>query len=665
MKKEIGTNVSSGAEKVEKATFTPESVDSKKPAVKKTTQKRKTTKTTTNKTVRPASGSVKSETAVKKEHVAADKRVAAARDRAAKKDEKRKRRADAKQAKIEKRAEIKQRKLEKRQKIAEKKLERKELIARKRAERIEKRQQRRADLKAKRVEKRAERAARKEMLRNESKAERQKRIAREKKERISLKVKRREARERERERKLKAREAARTRRAEDRKHKREQKTERRKHAPGFGGWLAAVISLGVACLALGTVVTAESIKMNDMQVSAESGYRTNLYEIVAASEDMDDSFAKLRVSSGNASQKALLTDILVDSALMESALGKIPVDQVTGTDISAFVNRTSAYARTLLDKLSAGGTLTAEEKETAAALYNVNGKLYNELNELMTHLDGGDFRAFVNGKGGAVGEKFSALGEAAGELESEAPFAEEGNIGENRLARFEEITSSQAQERVRELFGAYHVQEVEYTGETVANEVSCYNFNITAEDGLEIFAQITKNGGKLAFFDAYEECSTKNFDLETCDAIARKYLATLGIDEAEAVWLSDGGMVANLTYTTVEDGVRIYPEIIRVRVCEEKGRVVGLDARGYLLNDRDRDLSAVLSASEAAERLSSELEPYARNLALIPLNGKEVLTYEFACRAGDEEYIVYLNAATGEEVQLFRVRQSAQGSYLR
>ncbi len=654
MKKEIGKNVSSGAEKVEKVEreqeFTPESVNEQKEQKAPAARKKSPAKKAAQKT------------AVKKEHAAADRRVAAAKERNGKKDEK----TSVKQARIEKRAAIRQRRIEKRQRLAEKRLERKELIAKKKAERLEKRQQRRADLKARRVEKRAERIARREMLKNESKLERSKRIAREKKERIALKAKRREAREREKERKLQAREAAHARKAEDRKHKREQKTERKKHAPGFGGWLAAVISLGTACLVLATVVTAGALRMDSMQTEAESGYRTTLYEMVEASEGLDDDLSKLRVSAGNAEQRALLTDILVNSALMESAIEKIPVDSQTSTDISSFVNKTGSYARTLLRKISAGGTLSSEERETVAHLYSLNDRLYQELNELVTHLERGDIRDFMTGKGGTVAEKFGELGESAKEKTlQDAPFAEEGNVGENRLARFEEITSSEAEERVRELFAAYHVQDVKYTGETLTQEVACYNFTVTCQDELEIFAEITKNGGKLAFFDTYEECKTKNFDLATCDAIAREYLASIGVGNVEAVWLSDGGMIANLTYTAVEDGVRIYPEIIRIRVCEEKGRVVGMDARGYLLNDEQRDLSPALSAKEAKAKLNGGLEPYAQNLALIPVEGQEVLCYEFACKYGEEEFIVYLDARTGEEVQIFRVLQSARGSYLR
>ncbi len=647
MEKEIGKNVSSGAKKV------------KRVQEEKAKEPKKTKRSTTERRT--------SERAVKREHAAADERVKAAKARAEKKEAKLDKKATLKQAKIEKKAAIKQKKLEKKQRIAEKKLARKEMIAKKKAERLEKRAEKKAALKEKRIEKRAERAARKELLKNESKAEKAQRIAREKKERIALKRKKQDAHMKAREDRRKAREAAHVRKAEERKHKREQRTERRRTG-GFGGWLAAVISLGTACLVLATVVTAGAIRMNEMQVSGENSARATLYEMVSASEELDDSLAKLRVSSGANEQRLLLTNILVDAAIMESSLERIPVDQATSTDISAFVNRTGSYARTLLAKLGRGESLSETERSTVAYLYEVNDKLYTELNDLMTHMQKGELRSFVGGKQGTVSEKFGEMGnETKQEPEDivDAPFTGEGNVGENRLARFEEISSSEAEERARELFAPYHVRDVKFTGETMTEEVSCYNFTLTDENDVEIFAEITKNGGKLAFFDTYEQCSTKNFDLETCDAIAREYLKNIGIEDVEAVWLSDAGMVANLTYTAVEDGVRIYPEIIRIRVCEEKGRVIGMDARGYLLNNEDRDLKAGLSEAEAEEKLTRGLEPYSANLALIPVDGREVLCWEFACKYADGEYIVYLDAKTGDEVQLFRVMNSAQGSYLR
>ena len=661
MEKKIGKNISSGAEKVERVeSFTQETVDSQKPAPEKKQTKKEGTMSKT--------GSKTPKTAQLKEEVAAEKRVKEAKKRLDKKEAEIEKKTSVREKKIEKKAAVQEKRLAKQRAIAEKKLARRELIAKKRAEKKENDARRRAELKAKRAERKAERVARKELLKNETKAEREKRLEREKRERVALARARHEAKERARENKLKAREAAHARKAEDRKHRREQRTER-KRTYGFGGWLAAVISLGTACLILSAIVTAGAFRMNDMSVEAESGARSTLYEMVSVSEDLDENLGKLRVSAGANEQRQLLTDILVDTALLESAIEKIPVDAATGTDISSFVNRTGAYARQMLAKLARGQALSAEERENVVRLYEINDKLYNELNELVMNMSSNDVRNMLSGSGSMI-EKFAELGQGTrpqpqdGEI-SEAPFSQEGNIGENRLTLLDEISSSEAEELAKQYFESYHIKEIKYTGETVAREIACYNFVLTDENGTEIFAEIAKRGGKLAFFDTYETCTQKNFDLETCDAIAREFLSGLGIGEVEAVWLSDGGMVANITYTTVVKGVRVYPEIIRVRVCEEKGRVVGMDARGYLLNDKEWTFEHAASESEARNALAEGLEPYAVNLAVIPAEGGEVLCYEFGCTYGEDEYIVYLDANTLEEVRIYRVRESARGSYLR
>ena len=659
MEKKIGKNVSSGAETVEtvekKKKHSAENVDTmpakspkKNPVKKASAGKKQGEKNVV------AAADKKSKPAQKKEKAAAQKRL-----------EKAKRKAEKKEAKLKKKASLKEKKLEKRAALKEKKLARRAKLAEKRAERKKARIERKAALKEKKVERRAERIARREMLKNESKAEKQKRLARAKRERLALKRQKQEARNKAREEKIKARRAAHARKASDKKHKREQHTQRKQNRRGFGGWLAAVISLGTACLALAAIVTAGAFRLNDMTLASENSARATLYEMVSVTEDMDNSLSKLRVSSGVDEQRKLLTEILVNSALMENVLERIPVDEVTSTDISGFINRTNAYARTMLARLASGKTLTAEQKQDILALYEVNSKLSNELTDLANHMSESDLRKFLAGKEGTMSESFAKMGQNTRQEEiADAPFSEEGNVGQNKLSTLEEISSAQAEAKAKEYFSGYHVRKVRYTGETTALDITCYNFVLTDENDVEIYASITKNGGKLAFFNTYEECKQKNFDLETCDQLARDFLADLGIDNVEAVWLSDGGMVANLTYVSNEGGVRAYPDMIRVRVCESKGRVVGIDMSGYLLNHEKRSLKAGISKSAAQELLSSELEVTASNLALIPVDDRKILCYEFACNYGDEQYLIYLDADTGAEVQLFRVRQSAQGSYL-
>ena len=664
MKKEIGKNVSSGAKKVEQvekqtAASTPKT---KKPA-KKTASPKSQTKSvkTTPAKEEPKKLSPREERRKKakaREKAAAEKRLAAAKRKAAKKEEKLLAKAKLKEKKLEKKAEIRAKKLEKKAALQEKK-----------AERIRAREEKKAAIRERKIEQRAEKAARREMLKNESKAEKQKRISREKKERIALRREKHENRDKARARKAEARDRARQRRAENKKHKREQKTERRKHASGFGGWLAAVISLGTACLALATVVTAGAVRMNEMDLETASGYRSTLYEMVSVSEDMDNNLTKLRIASGREEQRQLLTDLLIDSELMESALERIPVDAATSTDISTFVNRTGGYARKLLSQLAAGKALSETQLNTVNYLYEINATLYNELNSLIMNMDEKDFRAFIGGKESDMQSGFSKAGQGTHkqpEAVVDAPFSGEGNVGTNQLTKQEEITQERAEQLVKEYFSGYHVADTRMAGEGTAHGAGLYNFVLTDENDNEIYAEITKNGGNLIFFDTYEECYTKNFDLDMCDEIARAYLASIGIENVEASFLSDEGMIAGITYVTVQNGVRVYPESIKVRVCEEKGRVVGIDAAGYYFNHTERKLAQPqVSKSAALGAISKELTPYDVKLSLIAVDDKEVLAYEIACYTETDTFLVYVDAKSGEEIEMFRIREGEGGKYLR
>lgn len=462
------------------------------------------------------------------------------------------------------------------------------------------------------------------------------------------------------------------RRAQEKAARREEKRRRReqgKKEGGIGGWLAAVIVLGVACLALTTVVTAGIFRMNGYARDAENAFRANLYEMVSVSEDLNGNLQKLRVSAGREEQRRLLTEVLVDSALLESALERCPVDGVTAADLSLFINRTNAFARALLAHLSAGGTLTEEEQNTVAYLYAVNSRMSGELNDLAAHVTPAQIAEFLSGKGGDVKGRFDLLGEETHvrpDYAVEPPFSEEGNVEENQLFRLEEVDAATAEEMLKEYFSGEHVRSVTRAGETVTREIACYNFLIEREDGSEIFAQITKRGGRLAFFEAYGACTEKNFDLTTCDLIAREYLSGLGMEGMSAVWLADTGAAAQIAYVPMQNGVRIYSDMVLVRVCESRGKVTGLDCSKYLMNHTDgRACAPQLTRAEAEAKLSPALTVRAAFLSLVPVDGRERLCYEFDCLYGEEQFLIYVDAETGEEVQVFCVCNGAGGKYLR
>jgi spore germination protein len=111
------------------------------------------------------------------------------------------------------------------------------------------------------------------------------------------------------------------------------------------------------------------------------------------------------------------------------------------------------------------------------------------------------------------------------------------------------------------------------------------------------------------------------------------------------------------TYIYEQNGVRVYPDVMTVKVAMDKGDVTGFQNEPYLLNHHPRTIpSPSLSLSEAKKRVNPALEVTETHLALVENDeGREVLTHEFIGRIDRGTYRIYIDASTGEEVKVEKI----------
>lgn len=618
--------VSSGAEKAEELTRKKSTTKTTKKSAVKTdgTQKKTAAKKPVNKTVKKTD-----KKPVKK---LTDKQLA-----------KKKAREEKKLAAAKIKAEKKQRRLEKKLEAKQKRLDRIAAIKEKIAERKEKRRERR------------------DMLKHESKEARIKRIAEEKKAKIEARNAKREARAAERQAKREHRLKVRAEKRADRKE--------RQHTPGLGGWLAAVIALGVTTLALGTMMTFGWINMNGMEADMASIHTQSVYELNSIVDNLDAGLSKARVSNSSAEQIKLLNEIAIDSEMAEVILERLPVETQLTENMTSFVNKMGDSAQSMLNTLARGGKLSESQKATLGYMYETNQQMKSVINELTASASPKEIMNAWKGKdGNFMVESFGSLENNTIETPKEindGPFAENiKKVSAKSLENLEEINATQAEELANKYFAKYNLTEVRCTGETVADQLECYNLSLTTNDG-EMFAQLSKKGGRVVMFDSYKECSQNNFSVERCIDIAEDFLESLGIDDMKAVWTSENGTTCNLNFVYENDGVVFYPDMIKVKVCEERGIVTGMEGLAYCLNHTERSAgSAQISKSAAKSKLNSEFNVEGSRLTVIPVDGDEVLAYEFYGNYGENDYYIYIDAKTGDEVQVLTVIGTAQGKAL-
>ena len=433
---------------------------------------------------------------------------------------------------------------------------------------------------------------------------------------------------------------------------------------GVGGWIAAVSILGATTLALGATVTVGAIEKRDTQRGIATAHQSNLYELIALVEYADSDLDRVRVSNSPAQQSRILTDLLVQTRLAENTLEKLPIDGQSNGNLTAFLNRTSALCERLLSKLRRGQVLEERDFAELEGLLSINKKTRERLDSLLGKYDDMDWLEYLKDK-----DK-NDMKETLRDLENatldenhinrgEMPDIKTGATPKN--SQQEKLSSSKAEELCRGYFSEYKISSVELQGETVSRKMQAYNFALKDENGVALYAQLSSVDGELISFDYYEYCVEQNLSIDSAKAVAEEFLEKLGKDDMTAVKVNEMGSTASFTFVYEQDGVICYPDTIEVKVCEQKGVVVGYNASRYLRHHKLRpDVKPTLSMEQATAKLSPKLQLDGGRVAIIQTMRGEKLAYELGCSYDGQIYLVYIDAETGDELSILNVGKTAK-----
>ena len=603
-------------------------------------------------------------------------------------------RAKAARAKSEKTKrtgeQIREEKAEAKRAAAEEKQKRK-LAAKKKKEQVKKakiqakkaaaeaKKEKRLALKEAKMLKKEERIKRREFLKSESKEDRQKRIAAEKNAKLKLKAQKAE-------RKAELKKAAAERKAEMKRQKQIAKDERKakraenkakrgkeNRSRGVGGWIAAVVSLGCSVLVLGSVLAlslfTDVIDAGQKGADAKSAERA-FYDLVGYVDNIETNMSKLFVSSDDESRQKILGDIMVQSNLADSALSALPITDESKYYTSKYINQVGDYAKYLNNRLIDEHTLTNGDLDRLVELYNINTDLKGALTSLSAMItDNYDFSVLKdNNADDLIISQFNDFEKGAvdyPEMIYDGAFSD-GTKGENIKGLFgENIDEAAAIEKFGKIFEGYGEGTPTVTGTTENSEITCYNISAMT-DGGEIFAQISEKGGHLIMFNAYRECGEVKLSDEECIDKAGEFLEKLGYKNMKCVWNYASGGTEHLNFAYTEDGVIMYPDLVKLNVCMETGTITGLDADNYFRNHTERLVKkAKYDIGDVFDKVNVKLDVTDERVAVIPLgNGRETLAYEFIGTYNGSSYYVYIDANTLKEAEIYKVVNTEQGTLL-
>ena len=227
----------------------------------------------------------------------------------------------------------------------------------------------------------------------------------------------------------------------------------------------------------------------------------------------------------------------------------------------------------------------------------------------------------------------------------------------------EDIDEETAKKKVEEFYEIGDIKEINSLGFSENATIPAYNFTIINNKDENISISISKKGGHIIYMNYNREVSSEILSNEEADQKGKEYLEKRGYTNMKETYYLKQEGIMTINYAYSQDGVVMYPDLIKIKVALDNGDILGVETTGYLNNHTTRDISNVkITKEQAKENLNKDLNIESEGLAVIPTEWQtEILCYEFKGKVDDTEFLVYINAENGREEDILVIKDTPNG----
>ncbi|MCI8964870.1 MAG: germination protein YpeB [Clostridia bacterium] len=419
-------------------------------------------------------------------------------------------------------------------------------------------------------------------------------------------------------------------------------------------------------------------KEKSNQTYRENNYNLAFSELVYYVQNIENLLAKATISSSNKNGIETLTEIYRDSDLAVAYLSQVPLSTKELTKTAKFLNQLSEYSYSLSKKAINHTELTQEDLDNIKMLHEYSIDLKNSLSQMeddisneviswkditKTNIDDDYIQEVDNISLSTLVDIDKNFSEYSG-LIYDGAFSEHIEKREKKGLSGDEISKEEAEKKVKEVFAKSKIKKINYLEEVKDANIPVYKFSVEMYDtNVQASISITKKAGKVLLMSYPKKISQSRIEKEDADRIGKEFLAKIGFDNMKETYyqLDDNTITVNYAYN--QNNVVVYPDLIKVKMSLYDGEILGIESKGYInCHYQRKDIKAKINKEEAKKNLNKKLNIQSEGLAIIPTEWKsEILCYEFKGKVDETEFLVYINAETGEEEEILVIIETEGG----
>lgn len=435
--------------------------------------------------------------------------------------------------------------------------------------------------------------------------------------------------------------------------------------------LIVLLFILLFCASVWGIIASDTV--TKYKTSTEESYDRDFNVLLATLKDMYSKLDKCSISNDDTFLAKSFAEISKLAATSQEMLTRLPLSHVTTSQTTEFLSKVDDFSSAMLTEILDGHSLLEEDRNALAAVTNSSKLFLDQMYAFHEEIakDGSEFKwdsgekeyYFDEAKENIITESFTSMNEDFVEYPSmiyDGPFSDSLKNPTPKGLTGEETTKEEIETRINKLLGDGSGIQLTYNGEA-EGDIPSHSFTVSEGDN-SLYLLYSKTGGHLISATCSKQPEAETITMDQALAVAQEFLKKTGVDPMTPTYHEKYNNIGVFNFAYIQDDVTVYSDLIKVQVSLQDGSVIGYEAEGYYMSHTIRDLETPsITLEQAQSSISVDLSITHTTLALIPTKGKnEVLCYEFKGTSGDQMYIIYINATTGKEQQIFRVIEADQ-----
>lgn len=417
----------------------------------------------------------------------------------------------------------------------------------------------------------------------------------------------------------------------------------------------------------------------NLRQELDNQYNRAFYDMVGYVNNVDTLLAKSMISTTTAKTAGTLQEAWRQANLAQTNLGQLPVSQPVLASTSKFLTQIGDLSYSLNTQNVRGKALSDDQYKTVERLYKLSNSLKKSLGELQNDLGTGRLKwGELASKGTSLFNKTSA-NNAMKKMESisstfqdyptliyDGPFSDHMTSSEAKGLTGDTVNSEDAKKNIRKFLGEDKVQDITDAGKNDSGPIKSFSYTVTfkgAPKDQKANMGVSQKGGHIMWMLYNRPVKESKIDMNKAKQIGRDFLKNKDFKDMEDTYFLTQDNVATINYAYRQNGVTVYPDLIKLKIALDNGEIVGIETNTYLLNHRERKIpTPKISAEEAKKKVNTKLQLHGSGMAIIPTTyNKELFCYEFKGKLNNNDFIVYVNAETGEEEDILMIVNTPNG----